>query len=326
MPQYIMAGEAIQRNYPIPNLNFRDFWDVCRHYQRINPAYNEVTYTIDGFNNYVVVEESDISEILRKLARSKEKIREYVARFRATSHNEENELGPAELIYRPAGDDKHEVGLYFYSDTATKFGIFKFEEQIYSNYEIMDKLKPRVEFGKPCEVLTAVIDMRGFSAFCEQPNIESPYTCGLMTSFYDMVSYAFYKYPPELIKFAGDGVLAVWETSAEDREVAINVSIEGSTSLNSRWQIIRRSPHFSHGAPEDIGSGISFGLASKLSFSNDYIGRPINIASRLCGVCPGGRVYVDKALPSIPKDYVMKESRVRIKSFGMYNVWMLFSE
>ena len=110
-----------------------------------------------------------------------------------------------------------------------------------------------------------------------------------MSSFYNIANRGFSKYPLDLIKFVGDGYLVVWQTGVEDCKIAIDVCVEGTSALNSNWQILIQSLHFTHGAPEEIGTGISFGLASKLSFDNDYIGRPINIASRLCGVCPGGK-------------------------------------
>ena len=110
-----------------------------------------------------------------------------------------------------------------------------------------------------------------------------------MSSFYNIANRGFSKYPLDLIKFVGDGYLVVWQIGVEDCKIAIDVCVEGTSALNSNWQILIQSLHFTHGAPEEIGTGISFGLASKLSFDNDYIGRSINIASRLCGVCPGGK-------------------------------------
>lgn len=319
-----MAQTTIQRHYAVPGLNFRDFWDLCSHFQRVHPEFNQVSYTIDGFKTYIVLEESDVSVVLRKLSENKEPIRKYVARFH--SNQQGHAHGASELIYRPQPYDDHQAGIYFFSDSVSKLSLYHFERQIYDNYETTEALEPQIEFGKPCEVLAAVIDMRGFSAFCEKPNIESPYTCGLMTSFYHMVRTTFSKYPPELIKFLGDGVIAIWQTNVEDRQVAINNCIEGSTSLHGKWQIIRRSEHFSHGTPAEIAAGISFGLASKLSFGDDYIGRPINIASRLCSVCPGGKIYVDKSVPRIPEEIERKDARVRIKSFGEYNIWTLFGD
>ena len=318
-----MSLTAIKRLYKVPEL---DFWDICSHYQKVRPEYGHISYTLDTRDNHIVQEEADIGVVLSKINQSGERIRKYVARFSKGAGQPHGENNSTELVYRPEAFDSHKAGLSFSTDSMSKLALFKFEDQIYSNYSAADTHPFNIEFGKPCEVLSSVIDMRGFSTFCEQPNIESPYTCGLMSSFYHMVGNSVFKFPPELIKFAGDGVLAIWETSPEDRQVAIDVCVEGMISLNSKWQTVRRNPHFSHGAPEDIGVGISFGLASRLTIDNDYIGRPINIASRLCGVCPGGRVYIDKSVPSISNEFEKKDTRVRIKSYGDYGVWMISSD
>ena len=320
-----MSATTTQRHYPIPGLDFRDFWDICSKYQRIHPGYRHVSYTIDGLDSYIVLEETDVALILRKLSGTSEPIRKYVARFYTSAAETGRNYGTCELIYRPIPHDEHDAGLYYFSDSTTKLSLFNFENIIYSSFDLTHDFIPDIEFGTPCEVLACVIDMRGFSLFCEKPSIESPYTCGLMNAFYHTVQNVFFKYPPELVKFLGDGVLAIWETSAEDRQVAIDICVAGSLSLNTNWQAVRRSPHFSHGAPEAIGVGVSFGLASKLPVGNDYIGRPVNIASRLCGVCPGGRLYIDKSVPKINSEVEKRDTRVRIKSFGEYNVWMLLS-
>ena len=54
-----------------------------------------------------------------------------------------------------------------------------------------------------------------------------------MNAFHHTVQNAFFKYPPELIKFLGDGVLAIWETSGGNRQVAIDICVTGSLSLNN---------------------------------------------------------------------------------------------
>lgn len=171
--------------------------------------------------------------------------------------------------------------------------------------------------------MAAVIDLRGFSLFCEQPNIESPYTCGLMYAFYHLVRNAFRTYPPDMFKLLGDGVLTLWETTYRDRDMAINTLIEGTITINSEWRMIRRNPQFTHGAPEEVATGISFGLASKLPGTDDYIGRPINVASRLCSVCPGGDIFIDKSTPNVAAAYTKEETIAHIKSFGRYFVWRI---
>lgn len=170
-------------------------------------------------------------------------------------------------------------------------------------------------------MLALVIDIRGFSMFCEKPEIESPYTCGLMSAFYNMAIRSLQRFPPNMTKFLGDGMLAIWETSPSDRELAVSVALQAALDLNNKWKMVKDSPHFTHGASEEIGAGICFGLASHLEIGNDYIGRPINIASRLCSACRGDRVYVDRAVPNIPLNFKKDEYVAQIKPYGRHNVW-----
>ncbi len=321
-----MTRTALQRHYPIPNLNFRDFWDICSHYQRVNKAFRITSYTVEGEQGTLVQDESDVSVILRTLSTAKQRVTKIVARFYTADKAGESGGANCRLMYLPALNDYQEAGLYYFSDSSNKLTLYRFEEVLYANYEMDDPGDTDIEFGTPCEVLAAVVDMRGFSSFCEQPNIESPYTCGLMTAFYHMVRSAFFRYPPDMMKFLGDGVLSTWQTSSEDREIAVRICIDGVKSLNQKWAEVRRGPHFSHGAPKDIGCGMCFGLASRITVGDDYLGRPINIASRLCSVCPPGHAYVDKSVPGVTSDPNIKEARVRIKSFGDYPVWSLYTD
>lgn len=319
-----MSSSTVQRHYPIQNLNFRDFWDVCSHFQRTNSEFPVVSYSVETQNGLLVDEEVDVAVVLKKLSTCKEKVRKFVALFFRSGTHWDMGKADAKLFYLLENADLLEPGLYYHSEAATKLSLFKFENVLYSNYEfdIMGS-EVDVEFGLPCEVLACVVDMRGFSAFCEQPNIESPYTCGLMTAFYNMVSRSFSRYPPDMMKFLGDGVLTIWQTSPEDRSVAIDVCLDGISLMSRRWGEIRRGPHFTHGAPRDIGSGVSFGLASKISVGNDYIGRPVNIASRLCSVCQPGQSLIDKSVPGLSADPRTKDVKVRIKSFGDFPAWSM---
>lgn len=321
-----MASTIIRRHYPIPNLSFRDFWDICSRFQTVHPEYRYVYFTVDGLESFIVLDEPDVSKVLKKLKGKEQRVRKYSARF-YTSHTQHTEgFGVSELQYRPETYERYLQGLSFYSDSVNKAHYFQFEEEIYTNYPFIENNEPEVEFGKPCEILALIIDIRGFSIFCEEPNIESPYTCGLMSAFYHMVNRSLQRFPPEMTKFLGDGVLAIWETTPADREIAVNVALDAALSLRNKWKLVQDSPHFSHGAPEALGAGICFGLASHLEVGNDYIGRPINIASRLCSVCPGDRVYVDRSLPNIPLHLQKEEYVAHIKPYGRHNIWAFMNE
>jgi len=316
-----MPSAIIRRQYPIIGLTFRDFWDICSRFQTVHPEYRHVFFTVDGFESFLVLDEPDVSKVLKKLEGKDDRVRKYSARFYTSRTQHTEGYGVSELQYRPIAYDRHLEGLYFYSDSVSKVSYYQFEEEIYTNYPFIESQEPEVEFGKPCELLALVIDIRGFSVFCEKPEIESPYTCGLMSAFYHMASRSLQRFPPDMTKFLGDGMLAIWETNPEERELAVNVALESALDLHNKWRIVKDSPHFTHGAPEGIGAGICFGLASHLEIGNDYIGRPINIASRLCSACPGDRVYVDRAVPNLPLHIKKEEYVAHIKPFGRHNVW-----
>lgn len=312
----------IHRHYAIPNLDFRDFWDICSHYLRVHPKYKSLLYSIDGLHGPICENESDVSEVLKQVARHGSEVRRYVARYYLSPLSEPGDYGNAKMEYLPEAHDFQPLGLHFYSENDNKLLLYQFEDFVYNGYTFEEDNETEIEYGLPCEVLTAVIDIRSFSTFCEQPSIESPYTCGLMTAFYNMVRNGFKRYPPDLVKFLGDGVLAVWQTHSKDRAIAIDTCLEGLKTLPMTWQQLIRGPEFTHGAPDGIGSGVGFGLASKISIDNDYIGRPINLASRLCGVCPAGKTYIDRSVPNV-EAHGVKPLAVRLKSFGEQKVWLM---
>jgi class 3 adenylate cyclase len=317
-----MPNTVVKRHYAILNLEFRDFWDICSRFQTIHPEFDQVYYSIDGQNSVILLEEPDVAKVIERLKRSRQPVRKYSARFYSNTAQALNDgSNLAEFNYQLPGPGQHKPGLSFYSDHVNKVDFYQFEEEIFTKYPSVDDTEIQVEFGKPCEILALVIDIREFSLFCEKPEIESPYICGLMSAFYHMVNRTLQRYPPEMTKFLGDGVLAIWETSANDRGIIVSEALESALSLRLKWSLVHGSPHFTHGAPKDIGAGICFGLASHLAVGDDYIGRPINIASRLCGACPGDRIYVDRAVPNLPLEIKKHEYVAHIKPYGRHNVW-----
>lgn len=316
---------VLHRHYRVKGLNFRDFWDICSHYQRIQPKFRKILYTAGGFGMNLVENEGDVSTVLNTISKHDEEVRSYVARYYLSNNPEPGDYGNAKIIYLAETYDFLEPGLHFFAGDDDKLMLFEFEDFIYNSYAVDVEEELEFEYGLPCEVLSVVVDMRGFTAFCEQPQIESPYTCAIMTAFYGMVKRGFKRYPPELVKFLGDGVLAIWQTNSRDREVAIEVCVEGISGFPAQWFSLTRGPEFSHGVPLGIGSGVSFGLASKISVYKDYLGRPINLSARLCSVCPASKTYIDRSVPGAAT-LGMRPTSVRLKSFGDRTVWVIDNE
>ncbi|WOO42695.1 adenylate/guanylate cyclase domain-containing protein [Rubellicoccus peritrichatus] len=314
-----MAEKPIERHYYVRSLDFRDFWDICGHFQRSHPSLPDIRYSIDGPDGRIIDREIDVASILRKLGSDQKDVS-----FQAElTDDADGGWKKAVLSYRSKAEDASKEGLSFLSPGVDKLALAEFEEVIFDQYDLPEEDTDQVQFGHPCEMLAAVLDMRGFSSFCEKPNIESPYICGLMYSFYKMAVRGFKHFPADMVKFTGDGLVAVWETTVETRQMAIEACLQGAMEIDAKWQVGRRRPQFSHGAPDSIGVGISFGLGSRVPDVSDYIGRPINVASRLCNACPGGDLIVDKSVPGIGDDIRKEDTSVHVKSFGRYYVWRI---
>lgn len=141
----------------------------------MHAEYGHVHFTVDGPDNFLVLDEPDVSKVLKKIEGKEDKVRKYSARFYTsrTPHSDGyNHI--SELQYRPATLDSYPQGLSFYSDVVSCSKYYEFEEEIFTTYPFIDNEEPKVEFGKPCEILALVIDIRGFSIFCEKPEIEFP--------------------------------------------------------------------------------------------------------------------------------------------------------
>lgn len=317
-----MTAPIIEQHYKIPDLNFQDFWEICSRFQTVHPECSEVHFTVEGVESLLILDEPEVSRVLKKLQGKETLARKFTARLYALDPESEEPTGITEISYniRPQTKGKPQQ-LSIYTECSTRQLYHHFEEELYNSYRFIDEGELEFEFGTPCEVLALVIDIRGFSTFCEQPGVESPYTCALMSAFYNMVTHSLKRFPPEMIKFLGDGVLAIWRTNPEDREIAVHIALSAALELDSRWKEVKDDPYFTHGTPEGIGAGISFGLASHIEVGNDYIGRPINIASRLCSACPAKQVYVDRIVPNIPLHLKKHEYVAHIRPYGRHEIW-----
>lgn len=228
----------------------------------------------------------------------------------------------ARIDYRKHATEHRPKGLYLFTRGISRYSLYKFE-QTYLHNKGATRRRPSVTFGSPCEVMAAMIDLRGFAAFCERPEIESPYTCAVVTAYYQTAEHCFESFPPDVLKVQGDGILMIWKTCAEDRSLVADIIREGVTRLDKRWSALIKDPQFYHGAPTELGTGVSFGLASSLPDQTDFLGRPINMAARISDHCKGGEILLDANLPGTHKIARIEESVIDIKGIGKRTVWRI---
>ena len=210
--------------------------------------------------------------------------------------------------------------LQLYCRGLAKSTIFEFE-QSYLEHKGATRKRPEITFGRPCEVMACMVDLHGFAAFCERPEIESPYTCAVVSAFYQSAEHSFESFPPDVLKIQGDGILMIWKTAADDRNLVAKIIRDGVTQLDQRWKSLIKDPQFYHGAPSELATGVSFGLASGLPDQTDFLGRPVNMASRISDQCSGEEILLDDNIPGASVIPGVSQKTIQIKGVGKRSIW-----
>lgn len=315
-----MANPFTKNHYDIPGLSFADFADICEFLMSTRAEIESVNYTLLGERGSIANRESSRERVEQLLENTGDTVKRITANFSEKTAGTRGPIGSTKLQYRPAEYDGRPMGLELQSNALSRLELFQFDEHLSEKFTTDDPEKLEIEYGEPCEVLVADMDMRGFTTFSEQAHVESPYICALMSAFYQVAMKAFSKFPADITKFAGDGILSIWRTAPQERHIAVESVIKGIIKINRDWKVVRTNPHFTHGAPDLIGTSMAFGQASRMKMQAgvDFIGRPINIAARLCGKAPGNKLVIDPSVPSLPGHLRLEDYEVDIKSFGAY--------
>lgn len=312
------------RIYPIPSMSFAEFLSVIELVQQMFPWVTHTDYRLGYLKGKAHRDMcvADPDKILQRVRNETKAIRKFES-FLADGKPGSGSISKSIIVTHRAIATEvwHEVGLSFYSSKISKLDTFYFEERLRSKFELVTKELPSPQMGNPCSILAFVVDMRGFTVFCEDPRIESPYVSGLLTGFYKLLQRAVDRYPPDLTKYLGDGMLALWNISEVDRSIAIKYGLKGLFSLFFDYEQFKENPAFVHGAPEQLSAGVAYGLGSKMAGCPDYAGRPINLASRLCSNCPGSHVFIEKSCPDLQVGESWEEITVTLKSFGNQHIY-----
>jgi adenylate cyclase len=142
------------------------------------------------------------------------------------------------------------------------------------------------------ETIHAVIwlsDMRGFTTLADQ--IEPTALIELLNRYFDCQIPAILRHGGEVLKFMGDGLLAIFPLAAdaEPRSVcaaALAAAAEARDAIAAldNWPILGEKPVPRHGLALHIGDLLygNIGAANRLDFT--CIGRAVNLAARLEGL------------------------------------------
>jgi adenylate cyclase len=170
----------------------------------------------------------------------------------------------------------------------------------------------RRETGEKIRAVLLYGDLRGFTALSETITPEAVVTA--LNSWFDRIAGAVHAFGGEVLKFIGDGVLAIFPTGEQPPSVACDAALRAVVAARAGMAHLdderdrQGLPSLPFGLALHLGEMLwgNIGTASRLDFT--AIGPAVNLVGRLEGLCrPLGRsvlisgvVAVETAIPLIP--------------------------
>jgi adenylate cyclase len=150
---------------------------------------------------------------------------------------------------------------------------------------------------EPGETIRAVLlyaDLRGFTELSESAAPDE--VIAALGAWFDRVAGAVHAFGGEVLKFIGDGVLAIFPIGERDALAACDAALRAVAAARAGMDHLDRSRAAQGLAPLPFGMALhvgemlwgNIGTADRLDFT--AIGPPVNLVSRLEGLCrPLGR-------------------------------------
>ena len=163
--------------------------------------------------------------------------------------------------------------------------------------------------GQKLEVSILFADMRGFTKLSS--NLDNCKLVDTLNIYFSAIIECINTNGGMVNKFAGDNIMAVWNAPQSQPEHAF---LAVKTALDSQKAIEEVKQKFKDISPIEFGIGINTGEAiagsvgSKGRAEYTVIGDTVNLASRICGAAPGGRIWTSQqTFEKIKERIVAKE-------------------
>jgi adenylate cyclase len=108
-------------------------------------------------------------------------------------------------------------------------------------------------------------------------------------------------------KFAGDNIMAVWNTpqfQQEHARLAVKAAWEAQRAIMDRQHDDPSLPRVQFGIGINTGEAVAGNVGSAGRAEYTVIGDAVNLAARICGATPGGEVWIGAETYRQVKDYV----------------------
>ncbi len=160
------------------------------------------------------------------------------------------------------------------------------------------------------EVTVLFADLRGFTGVSER--MPPAQVVAFLNEAFGIMISSIVRNEGIVNKFGGDCVMAIWNAPRDVTDHAIKAcraALEALAEMKSHNLEIPDDPDAKFGFGINTGEVVAgnVGSAGRLEYS--VIGDAVNVASRLCGIAPGGEVYIGERTRELA-DYMLEIERL----------------
>jgi len=144
--------------------------------------------------------------------------------------------------------------------------------------------------GERREITVMFGDIRGFTPL--SASMEPEELVALLNAHFEIIVSRIMENGGIVNKFAGDAVMAFWnapQEQAEHAKLACRAAIEAQEELG---RLAASGPPVQWGFGINTGVALAGNVGSGKRQEYTVIGDAVNIAARLCGIAPGGEVWI----------------------------------
>jgi len=159
------------------------------------------------------------------------------------------------------------------------------------------------------EITALFCDLRGFTGFSESADPED--VMALLRDYHDAIGPIIFKYAGTLERFAGDGVMVIFNDPVQVESPALQAVLMALDMRAAIGGLIERWRDLGHDLGYGIGIAHGFATLGTIGFEGrrDYaaIGTVSNVASRLCDEAKPGQILISPRVRQEVENAVMVE-------------------
>ncbi len=154
----------------------------------------------------------------------------------------------------------------------------------------------RLNLGGTEQIVTVMFaDVRGFTSIMEKT--QSGHVINTLNKYLTIVIESVMKYHGIINKFGGDSVMAIWNAPVPCTEhplMAVRAAYEAQLAISRLKELEPNLVNMSFGIGINTGIALAGNMGCQRRLEYSVIGDTVNVAARLTGITPGGKVWISK--------------------------------